>query len=172
VSEAYIGEIRMMGFNFAPKNWALCNGQSLAISQNAALFSILGTTYGGDGRTTFNLPNLQGRAPIHWGNGNGLPPVTLGQAAGTETHTITVQEAGDHIHDLIAATAPDGSVIGPNNAYLGVNAQPQYVTGNPTGPMAPETIKASAGGQPHSNMQPYQVVNFCICTAGIFPSRN
>ena len=172
MSEAYIGEIRMMGFNFAPKNWALCNGQLLAINQNQALFSILGTTYGGNGTTTFALPNLQGRAPIHWGNGNGLPAVNLGQAGGEESHTITLPETGDHFHDLIAATAPNATVIGPNNAFLGVNAQNQYATGNPTGAMAAETVKPSAGGQPHSNMQPYQVVNFCICLFGLFPSRN
>lgn len=171
MSEAYIGEIRMMAFNFAPKNWALCNGQVLAIAQNQALFSILGTTYGGNGQTTFALPNLQGRAPIHWGNGAGLPQVVLGQTGGEETHALTGPETAAHTHVLRGATAPAANALGMSNNYLGASAQNLYVA-TPNTALAGEAIQPVAGGQAHPNMQPYQVVNFCICLFGIFPSRN
>lgn len=173
MSEAYVGEIRMMAFNFPPKNWALCNGQILQISQNAALFSILGTTYGGNGTTTFALPNLQGRAPVHFGNGNGLPPVALGQAGGEEAHALTGPETAAHTHQVMGATnPPTGNAIGPGNNYLGSSTSLLYTTGALAGDLAPETVKPVAGGQPHANLQPYQVVSFCICLFGLFPSRN
>lgn len=173
MSEAYIGEIRIMAFPFAPKGWALCNGQILSISQNQALFAILGTTYGGNGTTTFALPNLQGRVPNHWGNGSGLPPVPLGQTGGEEAHTLTGAETAAHTHALSAATAPAANATGPNNNFLGASAQNQYAAGNPSATLSAATIRPPAtSGQPHPNVQPYQVVNFCICLVGIFPSRN
>lgn len=172
MSQAYIGEVRMMAFPFAPKNWALCNGQLLPIAQNAALFSILGTTFGGNGTTNFALPNLQGRAPIGWGNGNGLPPITLGQAGGEENHSLTGLETAAHTHTLVGATAPAAGAQGPTGNYLGTSTNNLYATGAVAGSMAPAAIQANAGGQPHANMQPYQVVSYCICLFGIFPSRN
>ena len=173
MADAYIGEIRIMAFSYAPKNWAMCIGQIMPIAQNQALFSILGTTYGGNGTTTFALPDLRGRAPIHWGNGNGLPPVVLGQKGGEENHTLTGGETGAHTHALSAATAPASNNIGPNNNFLGAASQNQYVPGNPSAALAGETISAvTPAGQPHNNLQPYQVLNICICINGVFPSRN
>ncbi|HEY1189379.1 MAG TPA: tail fiber protein [Gemmata sp.] len=173
MSQAYIGEIRMMAFPFPPKNWALCNGQILAIAQNQALFAILGTTFGGNGQTTFALPNLQGRAPIHWGNGPGLPSITLGQVGGEEAHALTGQETAPHTHGMIGATAPSGNSRSPSGTFLGNSPQNQYAPGAPAAPLASETIAPpSPSGQPHPNLQPYQTVSFCICTAGVFPSRN
>jgi len=172
VAEAYVGEIRIMAFNFAPRGWAQCNGQILAINQNQALFSILGTTYGGNGVTTFALPNLQGRTPMHWGSGAGLPPVALGQAGGQESHTLTGQETAAHTHVLSAAAAPAANAPGPGGNLLGTSTQNQYVGGTPTTTLAPETVSNVGGGQPHPNLQPYLVLNVCICIAGIFPSRS
>ncbi|MBN9518955.1 phage tail protein [bacterium] len=172
MAQAYIGEIRIMAFPFAPKNWALCNGQILPISQNQALFAVLGTTYGGNGTTTFALPNLQGRAPIHWGNGNGLPPAALGQTGGEEAHALTGPETATHNHLLKAAAAPAANAVGPGNNFLGAGSQNQYVAGSPVTALAAETIQPpTASGQPHANMQPYQVLNICICLVGVFPSR-
>ncbi len=160
----YLGEIRLMSFNFAPKGWALCNGQVLPINQNQALFSLLGTTYGGDGRTTFALPNLQGRVPVHMGGG-----FTLGERAGEESHTLTLSELPAHVHTVNAnpvtanAVDPTGKVwAGGRTAYSAA----------PNAAMNGAGVTASGGGQPHSNLSPFLVVNFCICLQGIFPSQN
>jgi len=165
MAEPFLAEIRLMSFNFPPKGWAFCNGQLLAIGQNQALFSLLGTTYGGDGRTTFGLPNLQGRVPIHFGNG-----FTLGQAGGEQAHTLSIGELPTHVHSANATTAngavaiPGGAVLGAfNNAY-----------GPATGLTAldPATITNTGSSQPHQNMQPYLTLTFCIALQGIFPSQN
>jgi microcystin-dependent protein len=172
VSDAFLSEIRIFGFNFPPKGWALCNGQLMSISQNQALFSLLGTTYGGDGRTTFALPNLQGRAPLHFGQGFGLGSYTLGQSGGVESVTLTTDNvpAIPHTHSVRgvsdAATTNDGT-----NAYLAAQAS-TYTAPTNLVSMSASEIGTFGGSQPHSNMQPYLVLNFCIAVVGAFPSRN
>ncbi len=184
MTQQYLSEVRMMSFNFAPKGWAFCNGQLMAIQQNAALFSLLGTTYGGDGIRTFGLPNLQGRVPLSYGTATDGTPYALGQTAGEATHTLLLQEIAQHTHILQGKAA--NAILGggnPNTAV--VLAQGQILTGpNITGPatiyssapagpaMAPNAIANEGGSQPHANQQPYQVINFCIALTGIFPSRS
>lgn len=166
MSEQFLGELRIMSFNFAPKGWAACNGQLLLIAQNQALFSLLGTTYGGNGTTTFGLPNLQGRTPIHFGNG-----FTLGQAAGETAHTLSLQELPEHTHSLQAANNPATTNTPAASTYLGQQAETY------TGPaslvaMAATALGAAGGSQAHNNMQPYLPLNICIALQGIFPSQN
>jgi microcystin-dependent protein len=179
MSEPFLGEIRMVGWNFAANGWALCNGQLLPISQNAALFSLLGTYYGGDGIQTFALPNLQGRVPIHQGNGVGLSPYTIGQASGSENITLLSTQMPQHNH-LVGVSNQPGAVADPTNALLAQGNSGQgrapvavsdYVTTAATGTLAPATISMAGGNQPHSNIQPYLCINFIIALAGIFPSR-
>ncbi|UUZ92547.1 tail fiber protein [Paenibacillus sp. P25] len=164
MSEAYIGEIRMFSFNFPPKGWALCNGQILPISQNQALFSLLGTTYGGNGTTTFALPDLRGRAPVHV-SGN----ITLGQRAGEETHTLTAGEMPAHTHAVIGSTSP-ATVANPANQLWAAPTASAYGT-TPNASLVPNALKSAGGGQAHNNMQPYLVMNYCICLSGLYPSR-
>lgn len=173
MSQPFIAEIRIFSFDFAPRGWAFCSGQTLPINQNQALFSLLGTTFGGNGVTTFALPNLNGRAPIHWGNGPGLPGVSLGQAAGQEQHTLTIQEIPQHQH-LIVASANNPSQTSPGGAYPSTFTTDNVYTPNASanGVMSPTAIGNAGGSQPHNNMQPYLVVNICIALQGIFPSRN
>jgi microcystin-dependent protein len=160
----FIGEIRIVSFNFAPKGWALCNGQLLPINQNQALFSILGTTYGGNGQTNFALPNFQGRAPMHFGNG-----FTLGQISGEENHTLIITEMATHNHLVSASSAaPDVGTMA-NNSWA---ANPGAYGSTVTTTMNPASIGNAGGSQPHNNMQPYLVLNFVIALQGIFPSRN
>jgi microcystin-dependent protein len=162
----YLGEVKLVGFNFPPKGWAFCNGQVLSIQQNAALFSILGTTYGGNGVTTFALPNLQGRVPVHTG---GPSNIVLGQVAGSAAVTLTSNQAG-HGH-LVKATASATTNTAGGNF-------PATAPGNIYGAAAPDTamnagvITPQGGSQPHNNLQPYLVVTYCIALVGIFPSRN
>jgi microcystin-dependent protein len=165
MSDPFIAEIRMMSFNFPPKGWALCNGQFLAINQNQALFSLLGTTYGGNGTTTFALPDLQGRTPIHVGQGH-----VLGERAGEQAHTLTQVELPSHVH-LAQASPTDGSQVIATNNYLGAVNQ---LYGAPTNlaTLASGEIGGTGGSQAHLNMQPYLTVSFCIALVGIFPSRN
>jgi microcystin-dependent protein len=163
----YLGQIMMVSFNFAPKGWAQCNGQLMAISQNQALFSILGTTYGGNGVTTFALPNLQGRTPLHMG-GN----FTLGQQGGEVAHTLNISETPTHQHPVIgsslAATASD-----PAGAYLATAGVTSFgPSGAVNTAMAPATVTAAGGSQPHENQSPFQVLVFVIALQGIFPSRS
>jgi microcystin-dependent protein len=166
MAEPFLSEIRIFSFNFPPKGWAFCNGQFLPINQNQALFSLLGTTYGGDGRTTFALPNLQGQVPIHFG-GN----FSLGEKGGEAAHTLIQSEMPQHLHQLQAAGAP-GTVITTGGNVLG-NAGSQVYTGaQQLVPMNPLCVTNVGGSQPHPNMQPYLVLNFCIALQGIFPSRN
>jgi microcystin-dependent protein len=161
----YIAEIKICAFNFAPKGWALCNGATLPINQNQALFSLLGTTFGGNGQTTFNLPNLQGRIAMHFGNG-----YTMGQAAGEANHTLILTELPTHSHGLVSSTAK-GTLTSPVGSY------PAACTANPYSNASPNTVTAAVsnntgGSQPHSNMAPYLALSFCIALVGIFPSRN
>ena len=163
MSEPFIGEIVMFGGNFAPRNWALCDGQLLAISSNTALFSILGTTYGGDGRTTFGLPDLRGRVPMHPGNGPGLSSRRLGERLGEETHFLTAQEVPP-----AAVNSGLGDQLSPDGHYLAASSA---ATGNYAATATPNATLAGSGG-PHNNMQPSQSVNFIIALQGVFPSRN
>ena len=170
MSEPYLGEIKIVSFNFAPKGWALCNGQSLPINQNQALFSILGTTYGGDGRVNFALPDLRGRTPVYQGQG-----ITLGEKGGQEAHTLTVSEIPTHVHLLTALAPNDGAnnVNVPTGNYFS-NTSPNelYVSGNPNTNLNQASISMVGGSQAHNNMQPSLVLAFCIALQGIFPSRN
>jgi microcystin-dependent protein len=168
MAEPFLGEIRITSFNFPPKGWALCNGQLLPINQNQALFSILGTTYGGDGRTTFGLPDLQGRLPVHFGDG-----VVLGERAGEESHTLNNQEMPAHTH-LANVVSGAGSSARPDTGYWAASGQGSllYASGGANAQMNPAAIANVGGSQPHNNLQPYLVVNFIIALQGIFPSPN
>ena len=168
MSDYFIGQVKMVGFNFAPRDFAFCNGQLLAISQNTALFSILGTTYGGNGQTTFALPDLRGRTPV---GGNGLP-VQLGEAGGQEAVTLTVNQIPPHTHGVYADTAA-GTTRNPGNALYATTPTPLHGPSNgPLVQLDPRTIGPSGGSQPHPNMQPYLAINFCIALFGFYPSRN
>jgi len=173
MSTAYLGEIRMFGFNFAPKGWAFCNGQLMSIQQNTALFAILGTTFGGNGQTNFQLPNLQSRVPLHMGVPFGGGQFDLGQIGGEETHSLTINEFPAHSH-LLRASNDAADADNPVNGILaqtsGFNLY-STVPGTPV-TLAPSTIQSTGSSLPHTNVQPYLVVNFCIALIGIFPSRN
>ncbi|MES2812430.1 MAG: tail fiber protein [Bacteroidota bacterium] len=171
--DAYIGEIRMVGFNFEPKNWALCNGQLLSIASNTALFSILGTTYGGDGRTTFALPDLRGRAPMHHGQGPGLSTVYLGEMNGQSTVTLDVSQMPSHTHNVNAVTDEGNQSTPSGNLYANTKAlDKEYSNASPNTTMNAQMIQPAGGNQPFNNMQPYNTVNYVICLYGIFPPRN
>lgn len=165
MSTPFLGEIKIISWNFAPKGWAFCNGQFLPINQNQALFSILGTTYGGNGQTTFALPDFRGRVPIHQGDG-----FVTGQAGGQEFHTVTMSEMPAHNHFVNANNNP-GTTNDPLNNYLAnSNVSPYRTVASTT--MHPGEITNVGGSQPHENRQPYLVLNFIIALVGIFPSRN
>lgn len=167
MSEPYLSEIRIYGFNFPPRGWAQCDGQILPINQNQALFSLLGTTYGGDGRTSFALPDLRGRAPLHFDSG-----FTLGQRGGQETHTLSSAEIPGHTHALMATSDP-GTQILPAGNLLGASASPLYHAADGSSvAMNPTAIANAGASQGHENRQPFQVLNFCIALQGVFPSRN
>jgi microcystin-dependent protein len=173
MSEAFIGEIKMFAFNFAPRSWAFTNGQLLPIAQNSALFALLGTTYGGNGTTIFALPNLQDRTPIHQGT---LAPnsYTMGQQGGAATHSLTVAELPSHSHGISATTAvAPATPVGPENAQPASGAHQPYRSGTVQNVALKTGLVASSGqSAPHENRQPYLVLNFCIALQGIFPSRN
>ena len=167
MSEPFLGSIIMFGGNFAPRGWALCNGQILPIAQNTALFSLLGTTYGGNGQTTFALPDLRGRVPVHPGQGPGLSSYSLGQSAGAESITLTAAEMPAHTHSQPATNA-DQNTNRPNGA---VPARGGVYAGSTDG-SAFDATTVAGGSQPHSNLQPYLAVNYIIALEGIYPSRN
>jgi microcystin-dependent protein len=165
MSEPFVGEIRMFAGNFAPLNWAFCNGQTLPIAENEVLFQLIGTTYGGDGQQTFNLPDLRGRLPIHQGGG-----FVLGQAAGSENVTLTINQMPQHGHAVAAlATA---NVKSPVNAVYGGNTTDSIYSATPGAAMNPAVVGIGGGSQPHDNMMPYGVVSFIISLFGIFPTQN
>lgn len=166
MSQPFVGEIRMFGGNFAPAGWMLCQGQTLSISENEVLFQLIGTTYGGDGQSTFNLPNLQGRLPQHQGSS-----FVMGQSAGVETVTLTTQQLPTHSHAMSASlnNATGSAVTG--NVVGAVGATQIYREVAPASPMASQACTPSGGSQPHDNMQPYLAINFIISLFGVFPSQ-
>ena len=172
MSEAYLGEIRMFAGNFAPQNWAPCDGRLLPIAENDALFTLLGTTYGGDGQTTFGLPDLRGRLPIGMGSGPGLSPRAQGQAMGVESVTLTVAQTPAHTHAFAAggassSTSPQGLVPAAATGF-------SFYAATPSGSDAlnPGTVQAVGSGQPHDNVMPSLAVSFIIALAGIYPSQS
>jgi len=166
MAEPFLAEIRIMSFAFAPKGWAVCDGQVLPINQNQALFALLGTTYGGDGRVTFALPDLRGRTPVHAGNGH-----ALGQKAGEAAHTLSLAELPTHTHvaravtDKGATAAPNGNMLAATKGLSAYSAPVNLRA------LSPSSISNTGGGQPHPNAQPFLTLNFCIALQGIFPSR-
>jgi microcystin-dependent protein len=174
MSEPFLGEIRMFGGNFAPVDWALCNGQLLSVAENAALFNLIGTTYGGDGVSTFGLPDLRGRFSMHQGNGPGLSSVTIGEQAGAETVTLTSRQIPAHSHTA-ACAAGGGNAASPSNAFWSTDPQGNTAAYNESGgsSMAAGALGSTGGGLPHDNRQPFLAVNFIISiVGGIFPSEN
>jgi microcystin-dependent protein len=167
VAEPFLSEIRIMSFGFAPKGWALCNGQLLPINQNQALFSLLGTTYGGDGRVNFGLPNLQGRTPIHMGSGH-----TLGERGGEQGHTLSIAEIPTHTHTLQASPTSDNTNVAiPTGNFLASPLSQTYTPAANLNAMNPTTVANVGGSQAHLNMQPFLVLSFNIALQGIFPSQ-
>src|SRR5262249_17191802 len=177
MGEPFLGEIRMFAGNYAPYGWNFCNGQLLPINENDALFALIGTIYGGDGQTSFALPNLQGRLPLHMGPGPGGPTFNIGEMAGTETVTLTTQQIPTHSHPLQATNS--GPVAPPTNANPSVLNSPNQAgsmlygapAGGPT-TLHPQTIHSAGSNQPHDNMQPYQCVSFIIAMTGIYPTQS
>jgi microcystin-dependent protein len=172
VAEPFLGEIRLFSFNFAPRGWAQCNGQIMAINQNQAIFSLLGTTYGGNGMTTFALPNLQGRVPVHPGQFQSDPIyVSLGERSGEDFHAVSVSEMPSHMHSTLATTKVADSAD-PTNQLWASSTVSGYSYNPPNVIMSPQALATAGGSLPHENRQPYTVLNFCIALQGIFPSRN
>ncbi len=165
MSTPFLAEIRIFSFNFAPKGWALCNGQLLPINQNQALFSLLGTTYGGDGRVNFALPDLQGRAPVHFAT------VTLGEKSGEENHTLIITEMAAHTHVPAGNSNAQNTGLPTNNSWA-MNASNPFSNAGGDVTMGASAIGVTGGSQPHPNMQPFLTLNFCIALQGIFPSPN
>jgi microcystin-dependent protein len=165
MAEPFLSEIRIMSFGYAPRGWAMCNGQLLPINQNQALFSLLGTTFGGNGQTNFALPDLRGNVPIHVGQGH-----TLGEKGGQQAHTLTISEMPQHLH-LVNASSTAGDTPNANNTLL-ANALNLYGPPNNLTTLDPASISNVGGSQAHLNMQPFLVLNFCIALQGIFPSPN
>jgi microcystin-dependent protein len=181
MSAPFVAEIRMFGFNFAPTGWAQCNGQLLPISQNTALFSLLGTNYGGDGKSTFGLPNLQGNVPLHAGSsaGPGLSQYFVGETTGSQTVTLLTTEMAQHSHAFNADKGSATTSSPANNLYMAGNfpgnpggAVWAYNTAGPSTIVNPATITLTGSSQPHNNMMPYLTLNFCIAMQGIFPPRS
>jgi microcystin-dependent protein len=176
MSDPFLGEIRLFAFTFAPRGWFDCSGQILSIAQNTALFSLLGTTYGGNGQTTFALPNLNGRVPVHQGQGPGLSFYSLGQVAGSETVTLLPTQMPAHTHQARAVTAAANEVQpGPGVMPGAVSGQTMYATdlaGSRAFSLGPQATSVAGGSQPHQNCMPTLVARYCIAAQGIFPSRN
>src|SRR5437870_4948174 len=173
MADPFVAEIRIFPFNFAPKGWAFCDGQIMPISQNTALFSLLGTTYGGDGKSNFALPNMQGNAPMHPGQGPGLSLHDLGESGGTETVTLLESEIPAHTHTMSASTQPgEDPTPGPAEALArSVGASLYQSTTIPAVTMSPNAIAVAGGNLPHNNMMPYLTLNCCIALQGVYPPR-
>jgi microcystin-dependent protein len=165
MSEQFLGEIRIMSFNFAPRGWALCNGQLLPINQNQALFALLGTLYGGDGRVNFALPDLQGRVPFHMGNG-----MVQGERGGEQTHTLAISELPAHTHVPCGSANPAGAASPAGNLWASLSSGGYLASPNIS--LNPASILPTGGNQAHENMSPFLTLNFCIALQGIFPSQN
>jgi microcystin-dependent protein len=167
----FIGEIRLFVGNFAPSGWAFCDGQQLPISENDALFTLIGTTYGGDGQETFALPDLRGRAPVHMGTGPGGVTKALAETGGTEQETLTVQQTPIHTHPYTASSST-GNISAPSNNVLAeVSLATPYIFDTPSASLAPQAATPAGGSQPHENMQPYLVISFIISLFGVFPTQ-
>ncbi len=166
MAEPFLGEIRIFSFGFAPRGWAMCNGQLLPINQNQALFSLLGTTFGGDGRVNFGLPNLQGRTPLHFGAG-----IVLGESAGEQSHVVTISEMPTHTHVANATNTAGTAITAANNLLAGTATQ-LYAAPQNLVALNAATLTNVGGSQAHQNMQPFLTLNFCIALQGIFPSQN
>ncbi len=172
--DPFVAEIRIFPFNFAPKGWAFCDGQLLPLSQNTALFSLLGTTYGGDGRSNFALPDMQGNAPMHPGQGPGLSLHDLGETGGSETVTLLISEIPAHNHSVRAYTGDAADSRDPTSVQtLGTPSPGNLYNPTTTGlsPMAPQAFSPTGGDQPHNNLMPYLTLNFCIALQGVYPPR-
>lgn len=167
MAQPYVGEIRMFAGNFAPAGWMFCDGQLLPISENETLFTLIGTTYGGDGQSTFGLPDLRGRLPIHQGNG-----FILAETGGAEEITLTVQQIPAHTHPFVASNAVANDPNPANNTLGESSAISLYQSASPNAPMAPQMISSVGGSQPHTNFQPYLCINFIISLFGLFPQQN
>lgn len=166
MAEPFLSEIRLMSFSFAPRGWAMCNGQLLPINQNQALFSLLGTTFGGDGRVNFALPDLQGRVPIHNGSGH-----TLGERGGEQAHTLSIAELPVHMHSLRGSSSDGDTPIGANALLAASGAVPAYGAAASLTALLPGSVTNTGGSQAHQNMQPFLTLTFCIALQGIFPSQ-
>jgi microcystin-dependent protein len=171
MADPFVAEIRIFPFNFAPKGWAFCNGQLIPLSQNTALFSLLGTIYGGDGLSTFALPDLQGRAPMFYGQGPGLSPRAIGEQGGSATVTLAETGMPAHTHALAADASP-AATSQPAGNLPAMPVQDAYATQGTAAGMSANALLAAGGGQPHNNMQPYLTFYFCIALQGVFPSRS
>jgi microcystin-dependent protein len=176
MADPFVAEIRIFPFNFAPKGWAMCNGQLLPLSQNTALFSLLGTTYGGDGKSTFALPDMQGNGAMHPGQGQGLSLRDLGEIGGSDNITLLQSEMPFHTHQLQAFTLSAGNLLGPEADGTSVlarsnNGDVYNTTATPQAFMSPNAVTFYGAGLPHNNMQPYLTLNFCIALQGVFPAR-
>jgi microcystin-dependent protein len=171
MADPFIAEIRIFGFNFAPRFWAFCDGQILSIAQNTALFSLLGTTYGGNGQSTFALPDMRGSAPMFFGQGPGLSLRDLGERAGMETVTLVTSEIPAHQHTLAGLNQPANSTSPAGNVLARSSGGAAYSTASNPVNMNAQAIDVAGGSQPHNNMMPYLTLNFCIALAGIFPPR-
>src|SRR5438067_5535437 len=172
MSSPFIGEIRMFAGNFAPVGWAFCDGAVMAIAQNDPLFNLIGTTYGGDGQTTFALPDLRGRIPLHQGADRGGNSYTLGQNGGVEAVTLTINQLPQHNHALQVSTALGGAGTPQNNVLSQSSAFQMYIQQPPNVPLAATALQNEGGSQPHENLQPYLGLNFIISLFGIFPTQN
>ena len=172
--DPFVAEIRIFPFNFAPKGWAFCDGQILPLSQNTALFSLLGTTYGGDGKSNFALPNMQGNVPMHPGQGPGLSLHDLGETGGSDTVTLLESEIPSHSHTMISFAGAGNRLTPAANSMARANGSTPYLTNSPQPPtttMSPNAVAPAGGDQPHNNLQPYLTLNFCIALQGVYPPR-
>lgn len=172
--DPFVAEIRIFPFNFPPKGWAFCDGQILPLSQNTALFSLLGTTYGGDGKSNFALPNMQGNVPMHPGQGPGLSLHDLGETGGSDTVSLLESEIPSHSHNVMCLAAPANRTNPGGNSFTKASGATPFKAGTPTPalvPLSDNAVAPAGGDQPHNNMQPYLTLNFCIALQGVYPPR-